>query len=566
MNIDEKQFSVPARSVKSKFLSIPLSLRVSLVLCALVVGLFRADAATWYVSTSGSDSADGTYWPTAKLTIQAAVNASVNGDTVLVTNGVYTLTGVSLGILKAITLMSVNGASATTIDAQQLGRCVTIDGYAATVNGFTLKNGKRTVGGGVYCNGGTILNCVLTNNQAVGTDLTDGAGGGAYLAYGTMSNCVFYGNSSVNTNAAGAAWAGAVYNYGGVLVSCVISNNQCTAEYGNGGGVVLVGGELRQSQILGNATVSLSYASGGGIYATFLQLSVPSLIESCVVLSNTVTTTDTYQFTAALASGGGLYVGNNTTVRSTLVKGNTARAYAGFTSGGGIRTSSSTVENCTIAFNDVASYYGHLGAGGGWDPIVLNDLGAGGGVIWGYNDLCFNNIIKFNSANNDPDNSDVNSLSYPTFINSDLGPWVGVNPPVITRINCLNVDPLFVNAAANDFQLRSDSPCRDAGTNRAWAASAKDLNGNNRLFGNNVDMGAYEYGGINSPHLALTLMASQLLLTWPVADAGFTLESTPDLLVPPVWSTVSPAPIAVDGHYTVTNPVAGPRKFYRLRQ
>ena len=258
MNIDEKQFSVPARSVKSKFLSIPLSLRVPLVLCALVVGLFRADAATWYVSTSGSDSADGTYWPTAKLTIQAAVNASVNGDTVLVTNGVYTLTGVSLGILKAITLMSVNGASATTIDAQQLGRCVTIDGYAATVNGFTLKNGKRTVGGGVYCNGGTILNCVLTNNQAVGTDLTDGAGGGAYLAYGTMSNCVFYGNSSVNTNAAGAAWAGAVYNYGGVLVSCVISNNQCTAEYGNGGGVVLVGGELRQSQILGNATVSLS--------------------------------------------------------------------------------------------------------------------------------------------------------------------------------------------------------------------------------------------------------------------------------------------------------------------
>ena len=54
MNPAQRQFSVSARSAKSKFLSIPLSLRVPLVLCALVVGLFRADAATWYVSTNGT--------------------------------------------------------------------------------------------------------------------------------------------------------------------------------------------------------------------------------------------------------------------------------------------------------------------------------------------------------------------------------------------------------------------------------------------------------------------------------------------------------------------------------
>jgi hypothetical protein len=56
---------------------------------------------------------------------------------------------------------------------------------------------------------------------------------------------------------------------------------------------------------------------------------------------------------------------------------------------------------------------------------------------------------------------------------------------------------------------------------------------------------------------------------WPVAGfayTGFTLQSTTNLGSPSVWSTDSPAPVVIAGQNTVTNPITGPQKFYRLVQ
>ncbi len=247
----------------------------------------------WYVSPNGSDVNAGTSWSVAKETVQAAVNEAAEGDTVLVTNGVYALTS-SVNIAKAITLTSVNGPNATILDGQQAGRCVTINGCAATVSGFTMRNGRAAIGGGVYCNGGTIQNCILSGNQAVGNDFNDSLGGGAYVAYGSVSNCVVDANSATSTNSYGTARGGGVYCYGSIMQSCVVSNNECAADYADGGGIFLVGGELRQSQVAGNSAVALNYASGGGVYATIMELSVAAFIEGCHVRGNTVTTTDTY--------------------------------------------------------------------------------------------------------------------------------------------------------------------------------------------------------------------------------------------------------------------------------
>ncbi|MDP6525269.1 MAG: right-handed parallel beta-helix repeat-containing protein [Kiritimatiellia bacterium] len=53
-------------------------------------------------------------------------------------------------------------------------------------------------------------------------------------------------------------------------------------------------------------------------------------------------------------------------------------------------------------------------------------------------------------------------------------------------------DPHFVNAGAGDYRLSPSSPCINAGLNMTWMAGAEDLDGNERIIGVLVDMGAYE--------------------------------------------------------------------------
>jgi hypothetical protein len=65
-----------------------------LIILLLAAGVSTSiEAATiWHVSPGGNDANSGLNWASAKQTVQAAVNLTANGDTVLVTNGVYALT------------------------------------------------------------------------------------------------------------------------------------------------------------------------------------------------------------------------------------------------------------------------------------------------------------------------------------------------------------------------------------------------------------------------------------------------------------------------------------------
>ncbi|HXR47372.1 MAG TPA: SUMF1/EgtB/PvdO family nonheme iron enzyme [Candidatus Limnocylindrales bacterium] len=65
--------------------------------------------------------------------------------------------------------------------------------------------------------------------------------------------------------------------------------------------------------------------------------------------------------------------------------------------------------------------------------------------------------------------------------------------------------------------------------------------------------------------LTITLSGTNVILTWPTNNtAGLALQSTLNLGSASVWSPVSPAPVIVNGPYTVTNPISGTQQFYRL--
>src|SRR5262245_7328211 len=85
-------------------------------------------------------------------TIQDAINAAAEGDTIVVSPGTYVEHINFLG--KAIVVQSTNllNPGATTIDAGGAGVAVkfeTGEGAGSTLAGFTLTNGNAPAGGGV---------------------------------------------------------------------------------------------------------------------------------------------------------------------------------------------------------------------------------------------------------------------------------------------------------------------------------------------------------------------------------------------------------------------------------
>ena len=73
-------------------------------------------------------------------------------------------------------------------------------------------------------------------------------------------------------------------------------------------------------------------------------------------------------------------------------------------------------------------------------------------------------------------------------------------------------------------------------------------------------------GSYSGPQLVIIPYAANLILMWPTNVAGFTLQSTTNLILPTVWLTVSPGPIVIGGQNTVFTPLAGKQQFFRLSQ
>jgi hypothetical protein len=139
------------------------------------------------------------------------------------------------------------------------------------------------------------------------------------------------------------------------------------------------------------------------------------------------------------------------------MRGNTANY------GGGLYLSAGTAENCTIA---------------------ANSAGKGGGLYIDIGGAVSNSIMYFNQSINGSNYFNTGA-SY-TYSHCCTAPNIAAGSGIIVA------DPRFLNLAAGDFRLATNSPCIDAGINSPWMSSASDLAENPRILNGIVDLGAFE--------------------------------------------------------------------------
>jgi predicted outer membrane repeat protein len=179
---------------------------------------------------------------TYHTTIQAAVNAALDGDKIIVSAGTYSGAGnrdINFGG-KNLTLSGSGGSviidcAGTQSQPHRAFKFASGESYESVIEGFTIINGyaptelcsdgnSYSAGGAIYCDNTSpiIKNCTFTNNES-------GNLGGAIFCYYSgagISRCTFQDNTS--------AKGGAVFiNLCDMFVyNCVFSQNDASAEGG----------------------------------------------------------------------------------------------------------------------------------------------------------------------------------------------------------------------------------------------------------------------------------------------------------------------------------------------
>ena len=466
---------------------------------------FTTVPAPIFVDVDASGANDGSNWADAFNSLQdglARANSSVKPVEIRIAQGVYK-PGHALpspppppppipppppsfdrtATFQLINNVTVKGGYAgfgePNADARDIKLYETILSGDIGIVGYNSDN-SYTVVTGSDCDSTAILDgFTITAGNADGNYPDSYGGGGMYNISGspTINNCTFSGNA--------ATYGGAMYNeYSNpTLIDCDFSEN--SANYAGGGMH-----NTFSSPTLNNCTFSENEARdlGGGMVNS---ASSPTL-TNCSFYGNSATLPGASQ-------GGAMFNGESSTMMTNCVfSGNSASR------GGGMYNvhGSPRLTNCTFSGNS-AEY------GGGMDNLSCNPT-LTNCILWA--DMP-EEIYVYGRA--------------PLVAYSDVqGGWPGTGnidaEPLFVAPGYWDVNSIWVEG---DYHLLAGSPCIDTGDpNYVPEPNETDLDGNPRIIGGRIDMGAYEF--FNTP---------------PVADAG------PEKVVECACNTEEGTKVTLDG-------------------
>lgn len=457
------------------------------------------------------------YVPADYPTIQEAIDAAYDGCVIIVSPGTYceniTICGKNI-IVRSTDPTDPSVVAATVIDGNNRSSVVSFCGTELTtcvLTGFTITNGCRCFGAGIYGNGtmATIQYNLITGNS------------GSYGAGIDWCNGTIQDNTIVRNRA----------SYGGGLAFCdgtiqrnVISEN-CASR---GAGLIWCNGTIQANTISENSASQ----HGGGLY------DCNGMVQNNEIALNT----------AQICGAGVSYCDG-------ILQNNIIRDNCGLRGGGGISQCSGVIQNNMIFANS-----GNDGAGlYGGSAIIRNNTicdntawTCGGGISESCGTIQ-NCILWQNTA---PDGDQLYRSSTPSY--SCIQDWSDGGTGNIST------DPQLTG----DFHLLPSSPCIDAG---CLVALAQDFEGDPRPYdgtseprgdGCDIDIGADEYvpGAPPAPSPTPTPVPTATPTATPTPTPSPTPAITPvPTATPTPTATPEVTPPPPEGQAVITIPGAQQR-------
>ena len=488
---------------------------VGLSLLLLLSASARLSAATYYVSTAGSDSNPGSQSQPWR-TVQKAANTTVAGDTVNIATGTYA---------ENVTI-SASGSSASPITFNGPGAVSSfvVRGAYIVLTNLTI-NGSGAPAVQWSGNNGYVTTCTINGATTRGFNVD--------AANCTFTNLNFYGLAAACVPMAMGDDCDTI-----LIVNCLFhdTDNDDAFFFVWGKNITIRGNTMTNCQNSGYTSL--------GIHADFIQtfaFSSSAMSSNVVIEQNKILNSNVQCFMLNAANTG---ITQSPNIRNWEIRNN---IFAGSVQSGFIDMPYVNVYNNifykwgtanAFAFQIGSAAYPSAWANG--DNVTIRNniflaCNASEAATWGW-------FSKAYGTNTIADHNYFGGINYAAKSVSETGMVNGVNPR-------------FVNESAYDFHLQTNSPLKDAGV--AIASFNSDKDGVSRPQGSAWDIGPYEMSSSSSssPNPVILVSPSSLdfgtVLTNTGANLTLTVQNTGGGTLTGVASVSSPFQIVSGGTYNL---------------